>query len=80
MNIEIEDVIQSLIDQHGSIDFVESEFLRMINEDADLKNAYNEWCEVLDYSPKTGFKEYIEEVFESKDSIWNALTEFEDEN
>lgn len=80
MNIEIEDVIQSLIDQHGSIDFVESEFLRMINEDADLKNAYYEWCEGLDYSPKTGYKEYIEEVFESKDSIWDTLTEFEDEN
>ncbi len=80
MNIDIEEIIHTLIDQNGSIDFVESEFARMIDNDSELKNAYKEWCDDLGYSQKSGYKDYIEEVFESQDSVWDTLTEFEDEN
>ena len=76
--MNIEDIIRSLIDQYRSIDFVESEFLRMISDDMAMKKAYEEWCGDLGYSVKYGYIEYIKEVFESDDSIWGTLTEFED--
>ncbi|MGN0212931.1 MAG: hypothetical protein ACI4AN_08335 [Muribaculaceae bacterium] len=78
--MDIEDTIQAIIDQHRSIDFVESEFLRMLNEDSELKAKYMEWCYELGYSPKTGYMDYIEEILESQDSVWDSLTEFEDVN
>ena len=78
--MDIEDTIQAIIDQHRSIDFVESEFLCMLNEDEELKAKYIKRCYELGYSPKTGYMDYIEEILESQDSVWNSLTEFEDVN
>ena len=42
---DIEELLRSLIDQHRSIDIVESEFKRMLNEDNNLKDDYIAWCE-----------------------------------
>lgn len=78
--MDIEDMIRTIIDQYRSVDVVESEFLRMLHEDMELRNAYEEWCTDMGYSPKTGYMEYIQDVFESENSIWDTLTEFEDEN
>ena len=77
--MDIEDIIQALIDQNQSIDFVESEFQRRLNEDAELKEAYLEWCDAQGLSPKMGYIEYIEEVIESRNSVWNTLSEFGDD-
>ena len=78
--MNIEDTIHAIIDKYRSIDFAESEFLRMLNEDSELKANHVEWCEDLGYSPKTGYMDYIEEILESEDSVWDSLTEFEDVN
>ncbi|MCH4156694.1 MAG: hypothetical protein LKF31_10365 [Muribaculaceae bacterium] len=76
MDYKISELLQSLLDQYSSVDMAESEFKRMLNEDDELKKAYFDWCEELGYSPKTGYSEYVEEIFESQDSIWDSLHEF----
>ncbi len=77
---DMEKLLRSLIDQYRSIDIVESEFKRMLNEDNTIKDDYISWCEEFGYSPKKGYREYIQQIFESEDSIWDSFIQFEDEN
>ena len=35
-----------------------------------------DWCEELGLSPKTGYVDYIEEILESENSVWDSLSEF----
>ena len=74
--MDIEETIRAIIDQHRSIDFVESEFQRQMNDDEDLRNAYLVWCEELGLSQKKGNMDYIEEILESENSVWDSLSEF----
>lgn len=76
----MEDLLRSLIDQYRSIDIVESEFKRMLDEDSTIRNDYIAWCEEFGYSHKKGYREYIQQLFESEDSIWDSFIQFEDEN
>lgn len=78
--MDIEYTIQAIIDQHRSFDFVQSEVQRRLNEDPDFKEAYLEWCENLGLSPKTGYVELIEEILESRNSVWDTLSEFGDDD
>lgn len=77
---DIQDLLRSLIDQHRSIDIVESEFKRMLNEDPMVKDDYTAWCEEEGYSYKNGYIEYIQQIFDSQDSIWDTFIQFEDDN
>ncbi len=77
---DIEELLRSLIDQHRSIDIVESEFKRMLNEDNNLKDDYIAWCEDEGYSYRSGYHEFIQQMFDSENSIWDTFIQFEDEN
>ena len=50
--------------------------LRKALDDEKLKEAYMDWCEELGLSPKTGYVDYIEEILESENSVWDSLSEF----
>ena len=41
---DISTIIHELLMRFGSIDIAESEFKRLINEDATLKKDFKEWC------------------------------------
>ena len=77
---DIAKLLHSLLEQHRSSDIVESEFKRLLHDDLELKEIYNKWCDENGYSYRNGYKEYIQEIFDSQDSIWESLTSFEDEN
>lgn len=74
----ISELLQSLLTQHRSADIIESEFKKLLYEDEDVKNKYKEWCETLGYSEKTGYMEYIEEILETQESIWDTINEYDD--
>lgn len=76
----MEDLIRSLINQYRSIDIVESEFKRLLDEDPIIRNDYATWCEEEGYPLKKGYKEYIQRIFASENSIWETFVQFEDEN
>lgn len=71
-------MIRSLIDHNRNIDAVEREFSRMLEDDDQLRADYEEWCTDLGYPRKSGYREYIQELFEVEGSVWDSLTEFED--
>ncbi|MEF9923281.1 MAG: hypothetical protein RR061_00065 [Muribaculaceae bacterium] len=74
----ISEFLQQLLEHYKSADIAESEFIKMMHEDEGLKSSYKEWCDDLGYSIKTGYAEYIEELIENQESIWDSLSEDDD--
>lgn len=77
--MSIDDTIRSLVDRYRNPEEVERQFARLLQEDPRLREAYSEWCAELGYAPKWGYRERVREIFEQEGSVWDSLTEFEDE-
>lgn len=74
---DFNELIQNILSQTGALDMALSEFKRMIADDPDLKAEYKEWCEEMDYSERTGFTEYAEELIRSQEEKWDSLTDYD---
>ena len=70
---DISEILRCLLDQYSQLDDVDNEFQRMISEDDELKKEYDNWCEANGYNPKTGYQDYLDELLESQDSIWENI-------
>ena len=76
---DITQVFNSLLEQYGSIDIAEAEFKKMIIEDDSLRNEYCEWCHAVGSSESKGFLDYCDEYKSSQDSVWDSLTDFDEQ-
>ena len=72
---DISDILRTLLDQLSIASKVDAEFANMLECDDTLKGDYAEWCEANRYDLKTGYKDYIDELIDSRDSIWENLNE-----
>lgn len=72
---DISEILRSLLDQYSEIGDIDYEFKKMISEDVALKNDYKHWCEGNGYKPKTGYLDYLDELLEQQDSIWDNIGE-----
>lgn len=70
---DIQRLIDSLLDELKSIDIAESEFRRLIYEDAGLRAAYAEWCVANDCSERHGFNEYCHRKLASDSERWEDI-------
>ena len=75
---DISTIIHELLMRFGSIDIAESEFKRLINEDATLKKDFKEWCEEMGYKEHYAFEDYCHECLDNHESAFDALTEYEE--
>lgn len=71
-------IISRILAEFGSIDIAESEFKRQINEDAEMKPLFKEWCEEMGYTERTAFADYCHEYLENHDSVFDTLTEYDE--
>lgn len=74
----ITDLFTSLLQEFRIIEVANREFQRMLDEDAELKADYAEWCEASGYSERDGFNEFAEEYIENQNSIWDSLTDYDE--
>ncbi len=72
---DIAEILRSLLDRHSRASEAEQQFARMLDDDEQLKNDYREWCEEQDIDFKTGYRDFLDELIESRDSIWENLNE-----
>lgn len=75
---DITELFIQLIDQYGSIDIANSEFKKVIAEDANLKAEYATWCHSVGSSEKMGFLDFCEEYLDSQQDIYNNLNDFDE--
>lgn len=76
---EIENYFRELLKEHRSVDIAESEFKKTMAEDPDLRERYSEWCHVVGSSERKGFRDFCDEYMERMDSVWESLTDYDDE-
>lgn len=72
---DIADILRGLMDRNSRASEAEREFREMMREDKTLKQDYKDWCEEQGYDIKTGYQDYIDELIESRDSIWDDIDE-----
>ncbi len=72
---DISDILRSLLDRYSMASDAEAEFASMLEQDATLKSDYDVWCEANGYDVKTGYQDYVDELMDSRDSIWINLNE-----
>ena len=69
----------SLLEANGSIDMAEAEFKRIIADDEELRDSYREWCSENGYTIRAGFSDFAYEYFNEKDSIWDNLNDYNED-
>lgn len=70
---DIEEVFEQVISMGGSLDMVERDFKRMLEDDVKLRRAYRNWCEEHGYSEKHGFMEYCSERMDAQQSSYEIF-------
>lgn len=76
---DISDLLRELLDRYGNTDQLDIEFNALLQADDDLKSDYKKWCTAHGYSKRNGYHMFIDELVESKDSIWDNYKEFGNE-
>jgi hypothetical protein len=69
----------TLIDSHQSLDLAEAEFKRIIADDHELRTQYREWCQEYGSTERNGFYDFGEEYITNRESVWDSLSDFDDE-
>ena len=72
---DISEILRALLDQYARTSEVENEFSRMMDNDPQLKEDYNLWCDEKGYDVKTGFQDFIDEQMQDRDEFWEDLNE-----
>ena len=75
---DITDFFRDLLNQHRSIDIAYTEFVRLLEDDEELRVDYRDWCEENGYSEKKGFLIFCDEYMDSQDSIWESLNDYDE--
>lgn len=70
--------IVALLSEYQDVELAEAEFKRIIAEDTDTRNSYKDWCNECGYSFRNGFTDFAEEYLQQRDSVWDVLTDFDD--
>ena len=72
---DISDILRSLLDRYVLPSDADREFARMLADDKELKADYADWCVANGYDEKTGYGDFLDEIIEARDSIWENLNE-----
>jgi len=73
---DIPDILRELLDRYDSLEVVEQTFKQMTHSDDQLATDYRQWCRAQGYSVRNGCREYINELVDSRDSIWDNYKEY----
>ena len=76
---DISKVFISIIEEAPGIDIAESQFKQLLIDEPDLRKAYREYCREQGTSERNGFIEFCETYCSERDSVWDSLTDYNDE-
>ena len=73
---DISELLRTLLDQFSNTAELDEEFHRLLQSDDNLAADYKSWCREHGYRSSTGYRDFINEIVESQDSIWDSYHEF----
>lgn len=79
-NEEITSFIISLLEEHGTLDVAESEFKRIIADDAEMRQRYRDWCHEYGSTERNGFRDYAQDYLADREEVWDIFNEYDDDS
>ena len=76
---DITDIFVAIINEAPGIDMAEAEFKRTLVDDPELRKAYKEYCREQGTSEKNGFLEFCETYCHDQNSVWDSLSDYDNE-
>lgn len=73
---DISEILRELLDRYSNTSELDEEFKKMLRDDSTLADDYKVWCEEHGLKRSTGYRDFINEIVESQDSIWDNYHEF----
>ena len=73
---DISEILRALLDKYSNTSSLDDEFQRMLEDDETLQEDYAEWCEARGYGRATGYRDFIDEIMDSQESVWDHYHEF----
>ena len=70
--------IINLIEEHHGSDLAEAEFKRILADDTELRDQYREWSDERAKAMRNGFRDFADEYSAERDSIWDSLEDYDD--
>lgn len=74
---DISEILRTLLDQYSRASDVCEIFKERLDSDTQLMADYKEWCEGNGYNEKSAYRDYVNELIDSRDSFWDN---YADEN
>lgn len=74
---DISEILRALLDRYSNTSELDSEFHDMLRDDDQLNADYVQWCDERGYNVRNGYRDFINEIVESQDSIWDDYSEFD---
>lgn len=76
---DITELFISIIEEAPGIDIAESQFKHSLIDNPELRKAYRAYCREQGTSEKNGFIEFCEAYCSERDSVWDSLNDYNDE-
>ena len=74
---DISEILRALLDKHSNTAALDEEFHDMLRDDEQLKSDYATWCDEHGYKKSNGYRDFVNEIVESQDSVWDNYLEFD---
>lgn len=75
----MEEFFISIIEQSHSADMAEAEFKRALVDDPELRREYRNYCREIGTPERRAFLDFCQQYFEEKNSVWQTLNDFDDQ-
>lgn len=76
---DISDLLRELFDRCGNNDTLDREFKKILQADVELQDEYKMWCNAHGYHRRDGYRNFVNELIESQDTIWDNYKEYGNE-
>ena len=76
---DITEIFISIIEEAPGIDMAEAEFSRLLEDDPALRKQYKEYCHEQGASERSAFTEFCEEYCSDRNSVWDSLNDYDNE-
>lgn len=73
---DISELLRELLDKHGNTDQLDMEFQMLLQSDDELKSEYKTWCNAHGYHRRDGYRNFVNELVDSQETIWDNYREY----
>ena len=76
---DISEILRALLDKYSNTSSLDNEFNQMLDDDAELSRDYSDWCEANGYAKATGYRDFVDEIMDSQETVWDHYREYGNE-